>query len=197
MSSSLICFYLFFLYISFGTFFGQGIAPASQRGVKQCNQNMESDILRQQSLALSPWPSKAFKSHNSIGSVLVVYSFCMSFVISFTSHLRSCRWLVSSKNSFKFHCFCIHFAVFNCLNKLFQNSISFVISEFTFSLFLESLSFIAYSMMVSLFSCLILLNKYLAYCFVSVWSGDLIFFSLLHKSQFYIVPCSVNIWLSA
>ena len=34
MFSSLICFYLFFLYISFGTFFGQGIAPASQRGVK-------------------------------------------------------------------------------------------------------------------------------------------------------------------
>ena len=58
MFSSLICFYLFFLYISFGTFFGQGIAPASQRGVKQCNQNMESDILRQHSLALSPWPSK-------------------------------------------------------------------------------------------------------------------------------------------
>ena len=63
MFSSLICFYLFFLYISFGTFFGQGIAPASQRGVKQCNQNMESVILRQYSLALSPWPSKAFKSH--------------------------------------------------------------------------------------------------------------------------------------
>ena len=61
MFSSLICFYLFFLYISFGTFFGQGIAPASQRGVKQRNQNMESDILRQHSLALSPWPSKAFK----------------------------------------------------------------------------------------------------------------------------------------
>ena len=58
MFSSLICFYLFFLYISFGTFFGQGIATASQRGVKQCNQNMESDILRQHSLALSPWPSK-------------------------------------------------------------------------------------------------------------------------------------------
>ena len=63
MFSSLIYFYLFFLYISFGTFFGQGIAPASQRGVKQCNQNMESDILRQHSLALSTWPSKAFKSH--------------------------------------------------------------------------------------------------------------------------------------
>ena len=63
MFSSLICFYLFFLYISFGTFFGQGIAPASHRGVKQCNQNMESDILRQHSLALSPWPSKAFKLH--------------------------------------------------------------------------------------------------------------------------------------
>ena len=65
MFSSLICFHLFFLYISFGTFFGQGIAPASQRGVKQCNQNMESDILRQHSLALSPWPSKAFKLHMS------------------------------------------------------------------------------------------------------------------------------------
>ena len=52
--SSLICFCLFFLYISFGTFFGQGIAPASQRGVKQCNQNMESDILRQHSLPLAP-----------------------------------------------------------------------------------------------------------------------------------------------
>ena len=63
MFSSLIYFYLFFLYISFGTFFGQGIAPASQRGVKQCNQNMESDILRQHSLALSPWPSKIFKFH--------------------------------------------------------------------------------------------------------------------------------------
>ena len=65
MFSSLIYFYLFFLYISFGTFFGQGIVPASQRGVKQCNQNMESDILRQHSLALSPWPSKAFKHHKS------------------------------------------------------------------------------------------------------------------------------------
>ena len=31
---SYLFFYLFFLYISFGTFFGQGIAPASQRGVK-------------------------------------------------------------------------------------------------------------------------------------------------------------------
>ena len=61
---SYLFFYLFFLYISFGTFFGQGIAPASQRGVKQCNQNMESDILRQHSLALSLWPSKAFKTHN-------------------------------------------------------------------------------------------------------------------------------------
>ena len=60
---SYLFFYLFFLYISFGTFFGQGIAPASQRGVKQCNQNMESDILQQHNLALSPWPSKAFKSH--------------------------------------------------------------------------------------------------------------------------------------
>ena len=58
MFSSLICLYLFFLYISFGTFFGQDIAPANQRGVKQCNQNMESDILRQHGLALSPWPSK-------------------------------------------------------------------------------------------------------------------------------------------
>ena len=63
MFSSLIYFYLFFLYISFGTFFGQGIAPAIQRGVKQCNQNMESDILRQHSLALSLRPSKAFKTH--------------------------------------------------------------------------------------------------------------------------------------
>ena len=63
MFLSLICFYLFFLYIFFGTFFGQGIASASQRGVKQCNQNMESDILRQHGLALSPWPSKAFKLH--------------------------------------------------------------------------------------------------------------------------------------
>ena len=63
MFSSLIYFYLFFLYISFGTFFGQGIAPASQRGVKQCNQNMESDILRQHGLALSPWLSKNFKFH--------------------------------------------------------------------------------------------------------------------------------------
>ena len=58
MFSSLICFYLFVLYNSLGTFFGQGIAPASQRGVKQCNQNMESDILRQHSLALIPWLSK-------------------------------------------------------------------------------------------------------------------------------------------
>ena len=31
---SLICRYLFFLYIYLGIFFGQGIAPASQRGVK-------------------------------------------------------------------------------------------------------------------------------------------------------------------
>ena len=46
MFSFHIGFYLFFLYISLGTFFGQDIAPASQRGVKQCNQNMESDILR-------------------------------------------------------------------------------------------------------------------------------------------------------
>ena len=61
MFSSLICFYLFFLYISFWTFFGQGIALASQRGVKQCNQNMESDILQQHSLALSPWPSKSLQ----------------------------------------------------------------------------------------------------------------------------------------
>ena len=60
---SYLFFYLFFLYISFGTFFGQGIAPASQREVKQCNQNMESDILRQHSLALSPWLSKPSKSH--------------------------------------------------------------------------------------------------------------------------------------
>ena len=59
MFSSLICFYLFFLYISFGTFFGQNITPASKRGVKQCNQNME-----QHSLALSPRPSKAFKLLN-------------------------------------------------------------------------------------------------------------------------------------
>ena len=51
----------FFLYISFGTFFGQGIAPASQRGVKQCNQNMESDILRQHSLALSPMTFKSLQ----------------------------------------------------------------------------------------------------------------------------------------
>ena len=67
MFSSLIYFYLFFLYISFGAFFGQGIAPASQRGVKQCNQNMESDILRQhtalplppdlQSLQIPPSPT--------------------------------------------------------------------------------------------------------------------------------------------
>ena len=54
MFSSLICFYLFFLYISFGTFFGQGIAPASQRGVKQCNQNMESDIYGNTALPLAP-----------------------------------------------------------------------------------------------------------------------------------------------
>ena len=32
MFSSLIYFYLFFLYISFGTFFGQGIAPAINVG---------------------------------------------------------------------------------------------------------------------------------------------------------------------
>ena len=44
MFSSLIYFYLFFLYISLEAFFGQGIAPASQRGVKKYNQNMESDI---------------------------------------------------------------------------------------------------------------------------------------------------------
>ena len=54
MFSSLFCFCLFFLYISFGTFLGQGTATTSQRGGKVCNQNMESDILRQHSLALSP-----------------------------------------------------------------------------------------------------------------------------------------------
>ena len=83
MFSSLICFYLFFLYISFGTFFGQGIAPASQRGVKQCNQNMESDILRQHSLALSPWPSKNLQtlaSDNSNSVELMSYLF---FIISY------------------------------------------------------------------------------------------------------------------
>ena len=54
MFSSLIYFYLFFLYISFGTFFGQGIAPASQRGVQQNNQNMESDIYGNTALPLAP-----------------------------------------------------------------------------------------------------------------------------------------------
>ena len=56
MFSSLIFFffYLFFLYISFGTFFGQGIAPASQRGVKWYNQNMESDIYGNTALPLAP-----------------------------------------------------------------------------------------------------------------------------------------------
>ena len=53
MFSSLIYFYLFFLYISFGTFFGQGIAPASPRGVKQNNQNMESDIYGNTALPLA------------------------------------------------------------------------------------------------------------------------------------------------
>ena len=52
MFSSLVCFYLFFVYFLW-TFFGQGIAPASQRVLKQNNQNMESDILRQHNLALS------------------------------------------------------------------------------------------------------------------------------------------------
>ena len=62
MFSSLIYFYLFFLYISFGTFFGQGIAPASQREVKQCNQNFGVRcITATHSLALSPWLLKAFK----------------------------------------------------------------------------------------------------------------------------------------
>ena len=63
MFSSLICFYLFFLYISFGTFFGQGIAPASQRVVKQCNQNKESDIYGNTALPLAPDLIKAFKLH--------------------------------------------------------------------------------------------------------------------------------------
>ena len=60
--ASYLFFYLFFLYVSFGTFFGQGIAPASQRWVQKCNQNMESDILRQHSLALSPWLSKGLQT---------------------------------------------------------------------------------------------------------------------------------------
>ena len=42
------------MYISFGTFFGQGIVPASQHGVKQCNQNMESDIYGNTALTLAP-----------------------------------------------------------------------------------------------------------------------------------------------
>ena len=54
MFSSPIYLFLSSLFLYFlWTFFGQGIAPASQRGVKQNNQNMESDILRQHSLALS------------------------------------------------------------------------------------------------------------------------------------------------
>ena len=54
MFSSLICFYLFFLYISFWTFFGEGITPASQRGVKQCNQNIKLDIYGNTALPLAP-----------------------------------------------------------------------------------------------------------------------------------------------
>ena len=104
MFSSLICFYLFFLYISFGTFFGQGIAPASQREVKQCNQNMESDILRQHSLALSPWPSKNLKFHRSSGLHPVFsYSCCMyvrvgrpAFAWSFAGVHRSTSLMSSS-----------------------------------------------------------------------------------------------------
>ena len=65
MFLSLICFYLFFLSISFGTFFEQGIAPASQRGVKQYNQNMESDILRQHRLPLAPNLQKLSNPTNS------------------------------------------------------------------------------------------------------------------------------------
>ena len=67
MFSSLICFYLFFLYISFGTFFGQGIAPASQRGVKQCNQNMESDIYGNTALPLAPDLQKPLNSTTLLG----------------------------------------------------------------------------------------------------------------------------------
>ena len=93
MFSSLICFYLFFLYISFGTFFGQGIAPASQRGVKWYNQNMESDILRQHSLALSPWPSKTFNP-TSILYVSVTFfpSLKYNFIAFCSSKVSDCTF---------------------------------------------------------------------------------------------------------
>ena len=87
MFSSLVCFYLFLFVYFLWTFFGQGIAPASQRGVKQNNQNMESDILRQHSLALSHRPPKNFQTPhmdvayiNNCVCVLMSYT-CMSVYI--------------------------------------------------------------------------------------------------------------------
>ena len=48
------CLFLSFpFYISFGPSLGKALHRPSQRGVKLNNQNMESDILRQPSLALS------------------------------------------------------------------------------------------------------------------------------------------------
>ena len=66
MFSSLIYFYLFFLYISFGTFFGQDIAPASQRGVKWNNQNMKSDC--NTALPLAPDLQKLQTPQNHINA---------------------------------------------------------------------------------------------------------------------------------
>ena len=56
MKEMFFVFYLFLtfpFYISYGPSLGKALRQPRQRGVKLNNQNMESDILRQHSLALS------------------------------------------------------------------------------------------------------------------------------------------------
>ena len=100
--------------------------------------------------------------------------FVWAFVISFTSRLSLCGWLVSSKNLFKLHCFFITFVIIS-LSSIVWMSCSRILSSLLSPNSQESnssLSLIAYSEIVSLFSCLILLNKYLAcylFCFGIKW----------------------------
>ena len=120
--------------------------------------------------------------------------FVWDLVISFTYLLRLHRWLASARIYSNSIVFVLLLLSFRSLLQLFE----WVVSEFYFLLSPNSqdsvcsLSFIANSEIVSLFNCLILLNKRVA-CFVSVSSGDLIFFLLLHNYHSYFILCSVNI----
>ena len=98
--------------------------------------------------------------------------FVWAFVISFTSRLSLCGWLVSSKNLFKLHCiFFITFVIIS-LSSIVWMRCSRILSSLLSPNSQESnssLSLIAYSEIVSLFSCLILLTWWFTFLFTSSW----------------------------